>query len=82
MFAGFMGLVACGGGGDGGGFSNPPGFTIGGAVSGLTGTGLVLQNSGGNNLTVTGNGAFTFAQSVQTSTSYAVTVSTQPTNPT
>jgi len=82
MFAGLIGLTACGGGGDdGGGFSNPPGFTVGGSVSGLTGTGLVLQNSGGNNLAVTGNGPFTFSQSVQTSSSYAVTVFTQPSNP-
>jgi 6-phosphogluconolactonase (cycloisomerase 2 family) len=83
LFAGLMALTACGGGGGGddGGFSNPPSFTVGGSVSGLTGTGLVLQNSGGSNLSVTGNGAFTFSQSVQTNTSYAVTVLTQPTNP-
>src|SRR5690349_11621453 len=82
MCAGLMALAACGGGGgDDPGFSNPAGFTVGGTVSGLTGTGLVLQNSGGNNLTITGNGAFTFTQSVQTNSSYAVTVSTQPSNP-
>src|SRR5206468_3535659 len=30
-------------------------FTIGGTVSGLSGTGLVLQNNGGDNLTVLAN---------------------------
>jgi 6-phosphogluconolactonase len=77
-------LAACGGGGgddDDGGFSNPPGFTIGGTVSGLTGTGLVLQNNAGNNLTVGANGNFTFTQSLQTGATYNVTVSAQPTNP-
>jgi 6-phosphogluconolactonase len=79
-------LAACGGGGDGdgggGGFSTPSGFTIGGTVSGLTGTGLVLQNNGGNNLTINANGSFTFTQQVQSGSTYNVTVATQPANPT
>ena len=37
-----------------------PTYTIGGTVTGLTGT-LVLQNSGADNLTLTADGAFTFA---------------------
>ena len=46
-------LIACGGGG---GSSSPPApppgptDTIGGTVSGLTGTGLVLQKNGGDDL--------------------------------
>ena len=36
-------------------------FTIGGTVTGLTGTGLVLRNNGGDDLAVSANGAFTFA---------------------
>ena len=55
-------------------------FTVGGTVSGLTGTGLVLANNGADNLTVTGS-AFTFATAVASGTAYAVTVATQPTNP-
>jgi len=39
-------LSACGGG------SSTPKFTIGGMVSVLSGTGLVLQDNGGDNLTV------------------------------
>jgi len=59
----------------------PTTFTIGGMVSGLTGTGLVLQDNGGNNLTVTANGAFTFTTAVASGGAYAVTVFSQPSNP-
>jgi len=55
-------------------------FTIGGNVLGLTGTNLVLQDNGGDNLTINANGAFTFATAV--ASGYLVTVKTQPTNPT
>jgi hypothetical protein len=55
--------------------------TIGGTVSGLTGTGLILQNNGGDSLTITGNGSFTFKTAVTNGT-YAVTVLTQPIGPT
>jgi hypothetical protein len=55
--------------------------TVGGSVTGMTGTGLVLQNNGGDNLKVTANGAFTFATPVANGGTYAVTVATQPTNP-
>ncbi|MDE2051433.1 MAG: beta-propeller fold lactonase family protein, partial [Gammaproteobacteria bacterium] len=55
--------------------------TIGGTVTGLTGTGLVLQDNGGDNLTVTQNGAFTFATALASGAAYAVTVSTQPSSP-
>jgi hypothetical protein len=53
-------------------------FSIGGTVSGLNGT-LVLRNNGGDDLTVTAGGAFTFAARVASGASYAVTVRTQPT---
>ena len=61
-------------------------FTVGGTITGLTGTGLVLQDNGSDNLTVTAapNGAptpFTFNTSLATGTAYAVTVSTQPSGP-
>jgi hypothetical protein len=55
-------------------------YTIGGTVTGLSGSGLVLQDNGGNNLTITASGTFTFSTSV--SGAYAVTVMTQPSNPT
>src|SRR5262249_14163857 len=52
-------------------------YSVGGTVSGLSGT-VVLQDNGGDNLTLTGNGPFTFATQLATGAAYAVTVSTQP----
>jgi hypothetical protein len=60
--------------------TSPLTYTIGGTVSGLTSSGLVLQNNGGNNLTVaSGSTSFTFSTGVVNGGSYSVTVSTQPT---
>jgi hypothetical protein len=56
-------------------------YTIGGTVSGLAGTGLVLQNNGGNNLTITANGSFTFTTTLLNGANYNVTVLTQPSSP-
>src|SRR5262249_31943329 len=61
---------------------NPPPpvtVTIGGTVSGLTGT-LVLRNNGGDDRPVASDGAFTFSTSLGTSVAYAVSVATQPAN--
>ena len=74
-------LAACNDSGDDHNGGAPAGVTIGGVVSGLTGTGLVLQDNGGDNLSIGGNGTFTFATSVAISSPYAVTVSTQPGTP-
>ena len=46
-------------------------------VSGLTGT-LVLQDNGGDNLTITSNGSFTFLTKLAPGSTYSVTVLTQP----
>ncbi len=59
----------------------PDPFSIGVTVSGLTGTGLVLQDNGGDNLAVSAPGSFTFATKVTSGGAYAVTVASQPTNP-
>ena len=53
-------------------------FTIGGTVAGYVGNGLVLRNNGGNNLSISATGAFTFTASVASGTNYAVTIGTQP----
>ena len=84
-------LSGCGGagssssaGGGGGGKTTPPpppSYTIGGTTSGLSGTGLVLQNNAGDSLTVSANGSFTFATSITSGSTYSVSVLTQPTNP-
>ena len=57
----------------------PADYTVGGAVTGLTGTGLVLQNNGGDNLMVSAKAAtFTFSAPVVSNGVYSVTVLTQP----
>src|SRR5512140_3294130 len=53
-------------------------YSVGGTVSGLAGAGLMLQNDGGDDLAVTGNGAFTFATILPSGSSYSVTVLQQP----
>jgi hypothetical protein len=54
-------------------------FTVGGTLSGLAaGTQVTLDDNGGDPLTVTANGAFTFHTPVAYQGSYAVTVGTQP----
>lgn len=58
----------------------PATYTLGGNVSGLTGSGLVLTNIG-TNLSV-GNGPFTFGLQYQAGNNYNVQVLTQPTGPT
>src|SRR6266571_3316425 len=55
-------------------------FTIGGTVSGLSGTGLVLRNNGGDSLAVSAS-SFTFSTAIASGAAYSVTVLTQPTNP-
>ncbi|HEY6940541.1 choice-of-anchor J domain-containing protein [Dokdonella sp.] len=52
--------------------------TIGGNVAGLSGTGLVLQLNGGDDLPVPADGAFVFSQGIQEGASYAVTILSQP----
>lgn len=85
----FMSVVvtACGGGGNGGGFF--PFFplptqlyAVGGTVTGLTGSGLVLQNNGGDDLAVpAGSSSFRFAGKLAKGEAYAVRVKTQPGSP-
>jgi len=78
---GALALVGCGGGGGGGGGAAPPAtFTVGGTATGRTAgdSTLVLQNNGGDNLSITANGLFTFATSVTSGGAYAVTVLAPP----
>lgn len=57
-------------------------YPIGGSVTGLaSGSTLVLQNNGGDDLTITADGAFVFDDGVADEAGYAVTVSQQPTDP-
>ena len=55
-------------------------YTIGGTISGLTGSSLILQNNSGNALTVSANSStFVFTTALASGATYAVTVGTQPT---
>lgn len=68
----------------GGTASTPPPatYTVGGAVSGLSNSGLVLQDNGGNNLTVAADAtSFTFSTALASGSAYSVTVLTQPSSP-
>ena len=53
-------------------------YRIGGSVSGLTGNGLVLQNNGGDDLSVESDGSFHFAAELPHGSHYAVTIAAQP----
>ena len=80
VVAGCSGVV---GGNSGSGSSTPGGpFTISVTVTGLAGSGLVLQDNGKDNLTVNANGTFAFATPITSGGLYAVTVQMQPSNPT
>src|ERR1700722_12700455 len=79
-----VGLYGCSGtpGSGGGGSSSPSGtYTVGGTVTGMTGSGLVLQDNSGDNLPITANGAFVFHTAITKGNAYSVTVLTQPTSP-
>jgi N-acetylneuraminic acid mutarotase len=61
-------------------------FSVGGTVTGMVGAGLVLQDNGGDNLTIasggtTGAANFTFATNLSSGAAYAVTILTQPSGP-
>jgi hypothetical protein len=53
---------------------------VGGSISGLIGT-VVLQDNGGDTLSVSANGSFTFPTRLAAGAAYAVTVSVQPPGP-
>src|SRR5581483_5482275 len=76
MAYGNAGLDSWSGGSAGSGSGGGP-FTVGGSVSGLSGT-VVLQDNGGDDLPVAAGGPFTFATKVASGSPYAVTVKTNP----
>src|SRR5688500_17452607 len=84
LIAAITALAACGGGGGSGG-TPPPQIpqsqTVGGTVSGLAGTGLVLQNNAGDDLAISANGSFVFTTALSRGTAYNVTVKTPPSFP-
>lgn len=69
-----LSLIGCGGGSGGSSVST---YTVGGTVSGLTGSGLVLQNNNSDDLSVAGV-SFKFSTALDDGSSYDVTVLAQP----
>ena len=67
------------GGGDGGG--GEPTYGIGGSVSGLTGSGLVISNNGSDELTIDAPGDFAFATELADGATYEVAIVAQPADP-
>jgi N-acetylneuraminic acid mutarotase len=73
-----MPVIGCGGSGKST-QPAPPTYAIGGTVTGLNGTGLVLRDNGGDNLTVSANAtSFAFATSVASGSAYSIAILTQP----
>ena len=56
-------------------------YTVGGNVTGLDSEGLVLQNNGSDDLAILFSGGFSFHTPLVDTSSYAVTIKTQPNNP-
>jgi hypothetical protein len=79
------GTTGGGASGNGGGGSPPPTqtpqYSAGGAVTGLAGSGLVLQLNASGDLSITANGSFTFPSQMSSGSSFAITIKTQPTSP-
>ncbi len=76
-------LTGCGGGSGGSAAGPVPVSThsIGGTVTGLSGSGLVLQDNAGDTLSVPADGSFSFATPIAGGNGYAVTVESQPSSP-
>lgn len=73
-------LTACGeGSGSNSCLDNGSCYTVGGILSGLLpGSQIVLQNNGGNNLTLSNDGDFLFSSTVENSQNFAVTILNLP----
>jgi uncharacterized repeat protein (TIGR03803 family) len=57
----------------------PTTYSIGGTISGLTaGSVAVLDDNGGDGITLSANGAFKFSTPITTGSTYQVTIATQP----
>ena len=59
----------------------PVPHTVGGSVSGLPGSGLVLQLNGANDLPVSANGKFSFPRTLARGSAYTVSVKSSPSAP-
>jgi hypothetical protein len=76
VVTGFSTVLACT---DGTSYVLNQKYSVGGTVTGFVGN-FSLQDNGGDTLAVSANGAYTFANGLSSSASYAVTVSAPPAN--
>ena len=77
-------LSGCGGGGssDSDVIDTPqPEYSIRGSVSGLSGSGLIIQNNGADDLAIASNGSFEFSSTQLSAEQYNVTILSQPNLP-
>jgi 6-phosphogluconolactonase len=70
-------LSSCGGGGE----SESIDATISVTVKGLQGSGLILRNNLGDDLSIPNDGTFSFSKTVSTGSPYSVTIKAPPANP-
>ena len=56
-------------------------YTVGGTVSGMVGSGMVLQNNGGDDRSISADGQFSFNTPLTDGSAYDIKVKTPPTNP-
>ncbi|WP_156781834.1 hypothetical protein [Leptospira tipperaryensis] len=56
-------------------------YSVSITVSGLSGSGLILQNNGSDSLSIVSNGSFSFSNSLNSGSSYNVTVFQNPSTP-
>ncbi len=68
-------LQACSSGGGG----PAPTYTVGGSVTGLGNSPVVLQNNGSESLSISADGSYQFPTALNQGGSYSITVLTQPT---
>ncbi len=68
-------LQACGGGGGG----PAPTYTVGGSITGLGNSPVVLQNNGTESLSISVDGSYQFPTALNQGVNYSITVLTQPT---
>ena len=76
-------LSACGGNGgsDDNGGNTVTQYTVGGSVTGMAGTGLILQNNNRDNLNIDSDQTFIFPTSLDDGADYSVSVMTHPVGP-
>jgi len=86
LLVGTFSLISgCGGGGGDSELeisdTQEPEYTVGGNVSGLSGSGLIIQNNGSDNLVIESNGTFEFSATQLSAAQYNVTILSQPNLP-